>query len=248
MDALRAPVDAIRRRLHRGIALRRAVPANEVNVEAMKSFWSSLPPEVRMEVLRFTDSGVVQRVHDYMIKLLKADDIWSHMNDVSTEGAPAPRLQGFEFEAPAERDCLGALRAPVALMATEEFAADENLFETIERELGGVLLGRPALQQKDWSTVFDVSPSSWEELQQQVYRLVELAIFHAERDPYFQLLRDSAPGPRRRRRKAKKMPATKPACDTRDSQAQGQRSENMLAAATNEGAAPEEEQQAQRRR
>ena len=28
-----------------------------------------------MEVLRFTDSGVVQRVHDYMIKLLKADAV-----------------------------------------------------------------------------------------------------------------------------------------------------------------------------
>ena len=26
-----------------------------------------------MEVLRFTDSTIVQRVHDYMIKLLKAD-------------------------------------------------------------------------------------------------------------------------------------------------------------------------------
>ena len=29
---------------------------------------------------------------------------------------PAPRLAGFEFEAPAERDCLGSLRAPIAIM------------------------------------------------------------------------------------------------------------------------------------
>ena len=36
---------------------------------------SSLPTEVRLEVLRFTDSTVVQRVHDYMIKLLKAETL-----------------------------------------------------------------------------------------------------------------------------------------------------------------------------
>ena len=29
---------------------------------------------------------------------------------------PAPRLEGFEFEAPAERDCMGSLRAPIAIM------------------------------------------------------------------------------------------------------------------------------------
>eukprot|EP00434_Breviolum_minutum_P034744 symbB.v1.2.030758.t1/scaffold3501.1/size55241/4 len=218
MEALRAPVAALRRRLNRGIALQRAVPAAEVDAQAVRNFWSALSTEVRMEVLRFTDSTIVQRVHDYMIKLLKAD-IWSRMNDVSIDDdVPAPRLTGFEFEAPAERDCLGSLRAPIAIMATEEFAAawqarssgefcakvlklvhcaDEHLLQTLEQTLGSSMLeGRPALQRKDWSTVFDVSPSCWEELQDQVYRLVELAIFHAERDPYFQLMRDAPPQPR----------------------------------------------------
>lgn len=37
---------------------------------------SALSTEVRMEVLRFTDSTIVQRVHDYMIKLLKAEPWW----------------------------------------------------------------------------------------------------------------------------------------------------------------------------
>eukprot|EP00439_Symbiodinium_sp_Y106_P034708 s152_g4.t1 len=145
-------------------------------------------------------------------------DIWSRMNEVSSASDVTPRLSGFEFEAPAERDCLGSLRAPIAMLATEEFAVDDGLLDTIEKELGSQLLdGRPVLLRKDWSTVFDPAPSCWEELQQQLYRLVELAIFHAERDPYFQLLRESGGGPEQEslpsrrggRRKAKKVIGTR---------------------------------------
>ena len=236
MEALRAPVAALRRRLNRGIALQRAVPAAEVDAQAVRNFWSALSTEVRMEVLRFTDSTIVQRVHDYMIKLLKAD-IWSRMNDVSIDDdVPAPRLTGFEFEAPAERDCLGSLRAPIAIMATEEFAADEHLLQTLEQTLGSSMLeGRPALQRKDWSTVFDVSPSCWEELQDQVYRLVELAIFHAERDPYFQLMRDAPPQPRSRGRRKVKRPGTKKAkgaASRPSGEQKAEASENTTAAST----------------
>ena len=42
---------------------------------------SSLSTEVRMEVLRFTDSTIVQSVHDYMIKLLRADAWPENYND-----------------------------------------------------------------------------------------------------------------------------------------------------------------------
>mmetsp|Transcript_23462 Transcript_23462/g.44190 ORF Transcript_23462/g.44190 Transcript_23462/m.44190 type:complete len:420 (+) Transcript_23462:81-1340(+) len=219
MEALRTPLDAIRRRVNREIALRRAIPSSEVDAEAVRRFWSSLSPAVRLDVLRFTDSAIVSRVHGYMITLLKAD-IWSRMNEVSSASEVAPRLSGFEFEAPAERDCLGSLRAPIAILATEEFVVDGDLLETLELELGSPLLeGRPVLLKKDWSTVFDNPPSCWEDLQQQVYRLVELAIFHAERDPYFQLLSESSaaqasvPSRRGGRRKANKVigrtPATK---------------------------------------
>lgn len=138
MEALRAPFDAVRRRVHRGIALHRAVPAEEVDLGAVRRFWSQLALELRLEVLRFTDATVVQRVHDAMIRLLKAD-IWSRLNDVTAE--VAPRLEGFEFEAPAERDCLGALRAPIAIMATEEFAA--GAFQRVAA--GGRRGGRQAL-------------------------------------------------------------------------------------------------------
>lgn len=45
---------------------------------------SALSTEVRMEVLRFTDSTIVQRVHDYMIKLLKAEPWWRRIEANST--------------------------------------------------------------------------------------------------------------------------------------------------------------------
>jgi len=38
---------------------------------------------------------------------------------------PAPRLTGFEFEAPAERDCLGSLRAPIAIMVTQHAITED---------------------------------------------------------------------------------------------------------------------------
>eukprot|EP00930_Biecheleria_cincta_P071754 TRINITY_DN59211_c0_g1_i1.p1 TRINITY_DN59211_c0_g1~~TRINITY_DN59211_c0_g1_i1.p1 ORF type:complete len:369 (-),score=84.31 TRINITY_DN59211_c0_g1_i1:36-1142(-) len=140
-----------------------------------------LPEAVRLEV---------QLVHSHMISLLKAD-MWSQMNGISTD-VPSQRLEGFEFEIPAERTCMGELRAPIAVMATPEFAQGASLLEDMEQQLGGTILeGRPALQKQDWHAVFDTVPNSWQELQAQVLRLAELAIFHAERDPYFQLLAET---------------------------------------------------------
>lgn len=190
MNALRIPVDAIRKRVQRLLSHRRAVPAGEVDPDAVKSFWLGLPEAVRLEVLSFRDPTLVQLVHSHMIALLKAD-MWSQMNGISTD-APSQRLEGFEFEIPAERTCMGNLRAPIAVMATPEFAQGASLLEDVEQQLGGsILQGRPALQKQDWHAVFDTVPSSWQELQAQVLRLAELAIFHAERDPYFQLLAET---------------------------------------------------------
>eukprot|EP00439_Symbiodinium_sp_Y106_P049022 s152_g6.t1 len=73
MDALRAPLDSIRRRIYQEIAARRAIPADEVDRSALRRFWSALSPAVRLDVLRFTDAAIVQRVHGHMITLLKAE-------------------------------------------------------------------------------------------------------------------------------------------------------------------------------
>lgn len=219
MNALRIPLDAIRKRVQRHVSHHRAIPAGEVDPEAVKKFWLGLPEAVRLEVLSFRDPTLVQLIHGHMIALLKAD-MWSQMNGISTD-APSERLEGFEFEIPAERTCMGELRAPIAVLATTEFAQGASLLDAIEQQLcSSILQGRPALQKQDWHTVFDTAPSSWQELQVQVFRLAELAIFHAERDPYFQLLAETTraadasgttveaqrrdAGARRGRRKAKR--------------------------------------------
>jgi len=181
-----------------------------------------LPEAVRLEVLSFRDPTLVQLIHGHMISLLKAD-MWSQMNGIGTD-VPSERLEGFEFEIPAERTCMGQLRAPIAVLSTAEFAQGASLLDDMEQQLGSsILQGRPALQKQDWHTVFDTVPSSWKELQDQALRLAELAIFHAERDPYFQLLAETAraadasgttaeaqrrdAGARRGRRKAKRRQA-----------------------------------------
>eukprot|EP00931_Biecheleriopsis_adriatica_P090634 TRINITY_DN64592_c0_g1_i1.p1 TRINITY_DN64592_c0_g1~~TRINITY_DN64592_c0_g1_i1.p1 ORF type:complete len:386 (-),score=96.20 TRINITY_DN64592_c0_g1_i1:19-1119(-) len=189
MQVLRAPVDALRRVVKHRLALRRALPAEEVDAEAAKRFWLSISPTVRLEILRFTDSSLVQKIHASMIKLLKME-MWNQMNGITDEEQePMDRLAGFEFEAPAERDCMGSLQAPIAIMATPGFVQGDGLLKDLELRLGSTLLeGRPALQKEDWSTVFDTEPRSWTELQGQIFRLIELAIVHAERDPYYQLL------------------------------------------------------------
>eukprot|EP00933_Yihiella_yeosuensis_P084205 TRINITY_DN98619_c0_g1_i1.p1 TRINITY_DN98619_c0_g1~~TRINITY_DN98619_c0_g1_i1.p1 ORF type:complete len:399 (-),score=98.30 TRINITY_DN98619_c0_g1_i1:205-1317(-) len=182
------------------MALRRALPASEVDAKAVKNFWRALSVDVRVEVLSFDDPTLLQRLHRHMHSLVRAD-LWSHMNGLSSGSAsssddasgPIGRLKGFELELPAERDCLGNLRDPIAFTATDELVTNKRLFEDLEQQLGSCILdGRPVLQRQDWPIVFDSVPSSWEEFQQQVYRLVELAIFHAHRDPYFQLLQETA--------------------------------------------------------
>mmetsp|Transcript_53544 Transcript_53544/g.96076 ORF Transcript_53544/g.96076 Transcript_53544/m.96076 type:complete len:343 (-) Transcript_53544:377-1405(-) len=189
MEALTRPLDAIRKRVQRQLALRRASPATDVDPAALKRFWSSLSPAVRREVLHFQDAALVRTVHSHMFALLKAD-MWRQMNGAGDD--EVGRLTGFEFEVPAERTCMGSLQDPFAIVATPEFANEKDLLGLLADTLGSeILSGRPALQKPDWLTVFADTPSSWSELQEQVFRLVELAIFHAERDPYFQLLAES---------------------------------------------------------
>ena len=61
---------------------------------------SSLSTEVRMEVLRFTDSTIVQRVHDYMIKLLKADARPENYTDKQSWFLAVPRYTVCQRDLP----------------------------------------------------------------------------------------------------------------------------------------------------
>mmetsp|Transcript_138013 Transcript_138013/g.240003 ORF Transcript_138013/g.240003 Transcript_138013/m.240003 type:complete len:378 (+) Transcript_138013:53-1186(+) len=176
----------MRARLQRLAASRRALPPLDDNQrEHALRHWESLSADARCEALRFDDQSLVQRVHGYMDKLVRAE-LWAASNGLgdvtggSSSDGSSFRLQGFGFEVDAERDCLGRQREPIAFGATEEFAANEALVKEMQEALGSPLLeGRPALQKQDWLTVFEETPVSWQELQAQVYRLVELALLHA---------------------------------------------------------------------
>lgn len=172
-------MEGLRNRLKSRAALRRALPADKVNPAAVQRFWSRLSEDERLSLLRFEDSDLVQRVDSHMKALCQAE-IWQR----STSGcAETTRLSGFAFECPAERDCLGRRMAPTALCAIPEFAEIDDLLQHLKQQLGSDLLaGRPALHRSDWVTIVDSTPNSWQELQLQVLRLVELAVFHAEQD------------------------------------------------------------------
>lgn len=47
-------------------------------------------------------------------------------------------------------------------------------------------MGRPMLQRRDWPTLFKASVNSWSQLLHQIFRLVELALYHAEQASHLQ--------------------------------------------------------------
>jgi len=182
-------MDSLRSRLGRRAALRRALPSEDVDIEALRQYWFSLDEEDRLFVLRFEDAGIVQRMHSHMNNLCRSE-LWCRRNvsggitrDGSGSDGTPERLRGFVFECPAETDCVGRLQGPTAFVAVPSFVRSDRLFQDIEETLGSPLLsGRPVLQRSDWATAVDDKPSSWTDLQKHALRLVELAIFHAHRD------------------------------------------------------------------
>mmetsp|Transcript_134721 Transcript_134721/g.340573 ORF Transcript_134721/g.340573 Transcript_134721/m.340573 type:complete len:240 (+) Transcript_134721:80-799(+) len=181
-------MDSLRARLHRRVALKRALPAEEVDEKAVRKFWGSLSAEERLDVLRFEDATLVQRMHSHMSGLCKSE-IWCTRNVMGglLRGGGSvgnvERLRGFAFECPVQGDCMGRRPPPETFCATPDFAAKETLFEDLKQALGsGLLEGRPVLQRQDWASVAETTPGSWPELQLQALRLVELAVFQAHRD------------------------------------------------------------------
>jgi len=181
-------MDALRARLLRRAALRRALPAEEVDEMAARNFWRSLSLDERLDVLRFEDAALVQRMHSHMTSVCKSE-LWCRRNVmgglVRDDGSSGQveRLKGFAFECPAESDCMGRRPAPTTFCATPDIAGSDTIFEDLKKSLGSALLeGRPVLLRQDWASVAETTPGSWPELQLQALRLVELAIFQAQRD------------------------------------------------------------------
>lgn len=174
-------MESLRGRLQRRAVLRRALLADLVEAEAVRRFWFALAPDAKLQILRFDDSGLVQRLHDHMSGLCRAE-LWCRRNNMGALGEP-DRLTGFVFECPAETDCMGRRLQPIAFTALPELAESQSLFEDLKLQLGSSFLeGRPVLRRSDWAMVVETAPKSWHELQCQALRLVELAVFQAKQD------------------------------------------------------------------
>jgi len=181
-------MDSFRARFYQRAALKRALPAESVDAQAVKRYWFSLTPDERADLLHFDDAPLAQKLHGHMTSLCRSE-LWCRRNLMGgiisrggNEDEPE-RLKGFAFECPAETDCVGRRQEPIGFAVLPDLAAREDLFEELERRLGSAFLsGRPVLRRNDWVTIAQETPAAWPDLQQQAFKLIELAIFQSHQD------------------------------------------------------------------
>mmetsp|Transcript_38477 Transcript_38477/g.106021 ORF Transcript_38477/g.106021 Transcript_38477/m.106021 type:complete len:330 (+) Transcript_38477:73-1062(+) len=174
-------MESLRARLKSRLSIKQAFASADVDAVSIRDHWQALTPDARIDALRFEDKAVVQRIHDHMKALCRAE-CWRSSNSVDESGEPE-RLKGFLFECPQETDCYGQRQRPTAFVAAPDFAASDGLIEELRLRLGSELFdGRPALQPRDWKTIVEQRPKSWQGLQCQALRLVELALLRSYQD------------------------------------------------------------------
>jgi hypothetical protein len=113
-------------------------------------------------------------------------------------------IEGFINQREALHDA--AFYAKTALLEKRDF------FEIVEHWLGASLwVGRPMLPRRDWPSLFKGSINSWSELLRQIFKLVESALYYAERAGHLKLTacvssptKKEAPCSRSSKRKAQK--------------------------------------------
>lgn len=157
----------------------------KVDANAVRAHWSSLPLDEKLRVLRFEDTELMQRVSNIWHELC-ISDFACHL--IGVRGLKLSPQDGdmslFAMEGYVDGE--DSIHDAV-LFAKLAFVEDDNVIETLECRLGSPLLvGRAALQRRDWPLLFKVSPNSWSQLTDQLFKLVELAIYYAycERDAH----------------------------------------------------------------
>jgi hypothetical protein len=180
------------------------VGVTDVDLEPLKHHWWGLSCEARLQALRFTNDGLVQRAWTIQETLYNSELACYQCGIVSQydeTGRPlvSNGLGHFTFEWPA-KPALGSATStgdqdelatagelasckPEALVATRQFVEGVDVFAYIEQQLGGILVGGvPFLHRKDVASTFDTPAHSWTEYERQILRLVEVALFQVQNE------------------------------------------------------------------
>jgi len=151
-----------------------AFVTQQVDAQAVRSHWESLPLDERLRVLRFEEPELVAQLHE-IVESLNMSDLLCYM--LSIPGEKVTRKVGMDmFALEAGLGSNGVLLNPV-FFAKRALIDRADFFEYLEGRLGSSFLNaRPALTRKDWPLLFRSPPNSWEEFVKLILWLVELAV------------------------------------------------------------------------
>lgn len=145
-------------------------------------FWSSITEGERLEILHFSDKALVERASALRQNLRQREA----GQDTHTTGGSAC-MEWLKFDTGSHREQVSAAGSQhvcvTSMFVSCDFGARADLPAVLSAHLGSSLLGgRAPVRSEDLASVFNPEPKSWEELKQQAFRLLGLAVLHAERD------------------------------------------------------------------
>lgn len=199
----------------------------KIDGDSVQSFWWNLSLAEKRYILRFEDPELVECLFSIWQRLCISDMTCYVVGIGSQDGAS--KKAGNEFFAIEGFISQSAVLHEAAFYAKLELVGNEDLFEIVQKWVDGPLwVGRPILHRRDWPSLFRTSVNSWSELVRQIFKLVESALYHAERasrlNPTAGSLcsaKEASPSKSAKRRERKKQSAIKvkaeadvcPVCD-----------------------------------
>eukprot|EP00928_Gymnodinium_smaydae_P100456 TRINITY_DN985_c0_g1_i1.p1 TRINITY_DN985_c0_g1~~TRINITY_DN985_c0_g1_i1.p1 ORF type:complete len:465 (-),score=57.48 TRINITY_DN985_c0_g1_i1:271-1665(-) len=155
--------------------------AKRVDADAVKLYWAHLPIDEKLEVLRFQDRAMFERVRSVWQNLSESD-LTCLLCGIRTRTSIQQDINMSMFALEGHLNDDGSLY-DVDFHAKFELAGREDLLELIERHLGRPLgEGARRLTRESWSMFFQATPNSWSQFLQQILTLLEAAILQAEHD------------------------------------------------------------------
>jgi hypothetical protein len=151
----------------------------KVDGDAVQGYWLNLSLQEKRQILRFEDPLLVERLFNTW-QTLCISDMTCYIVGLGGQDELSKKVsnQFFAIEGFISQNVVlhqGAFYAKLALVEKPDF------FEILEKWIGSPLLvGRPMLHRCDWPSLFKASVNSWSQLLIQIFKLMELAVYHAE--------------------------------------------------------------------